>query len=84
MTTKSKKTLSTMTIEELKQRVISGELEVGIYDSQNQDGESIIVEVLSDNHFTTKTLQQNDWIRINEYIYNKESDSWEYGETYDK
>lgn len=84
MTTKSKKSLSTMTIEELKQRVINGELEKGIYDSQNQDEETIIVEVLSNNHFTIKTLQQNNWIRVNEYIYDKEKNLWEYAETYDK
>lgn len=45
---------------------------------KNENGENIIITIYSD-HITTKTLQQNNWIRINTYWNNGDTE-----ETYER
>lgn len=67
-------------IKELLNKIKTGELKPGLYATTNEKNENVVVMSLTDNHIVTYTMQQNGWIRINEY----DKDGNMIGETYEK
>lgn len=67
-----------ITIEELKQRFIDGSLDKGLFSS----GDKIVI--VKDNGFEIRTVQENDWTRVNAYTYVPEDDMWVEEELYEK
>ena len=67
-------------IKELLNKMKTGELKPGVYATTNEKNENVVVMTLTDNHIVTYTMQQNDWIRINEY----DAEGNIIGETYEK
>lgn len=72
-----------MTIDEMKEKFLKGELEQGIFSSRNDERQGVIVEIGSDG-FRTITSQDNGWLRINTYTYDKEDKEWIMEETYER
>lgn len=66
-----------MTIEEMKEKFINGELEKGLYTS----GQDKIVKI-DDNGFSIGTIQNNGWTRSNTYEYI--DNTWVESESYEK
>lgn len=67
-------------IEDFKKDFVDGKLEKGLFTSTNENGDNIIVEVYSDR-FIIRTMQDNGWCRVGEYLYDGE---WTYSESYEK
>ena len=67
-------------IKELLNKMKTGELKPGVYAATNEKNENVVVMTLTDNHIVTYTMQQNEWIRINEY----DAEGNMIGETYEK
>lgn len=70
-----------ITIKELKEMFLKGELKSNIYDSKNEDGETVLVLVQEGVGFDIHTHQANGWIRVDSYNYDAE-DGWTQGESY--
>lgn len=69
-------------IDDLKEMFIRGMLEPNFYTSVNEDGCSVLIRVGKEG-FQIDTNQLNGWVRVNEYLYNKEDKSWTVSESYD-
>lgn len=70
-----------MLIEDMKEKLINGELDKGVFVSHNEKGEHQLIEI-RDNYLSIKTSQENGWLRENIYTY--ENGTWTYEELYDK
>ena len=66
-----------MTIEEMKQKLIDGSLETGLYTTSDNK----IVNVFR-NGFSIRTTQNNGWDRVN--IYEYIDNEWIESETYER
>lgn len=69
------------TLEELKNKVLRGDYEEGMFTSKNEDGEEVIV-TMAEDYLKITTFQHNNWIRVNAYEYNKE-EGWIKSEAYE-
>lgn len=65
-----------MTIEELKEKVLTGAIESGIYASDDK------IVLVDNNGFTIKTMQANGWTRLD--IYEYLDNEWVYSESYER
>ena len=72
-----------MTIQEMREKFLKGELQEGLFTSNNENKEDLIVGISKDG-FRISTHQSNGWIRINEYTYDKENNDWIEEEIFDK
>lgn len=66
-----------MTVDEIKEKVLSGEILPGLYSG----GSDKIVEIYK-NSFVIRTLQENGWTRLD--IYEYLDNDWVYSESYEK
>ena len=71
-----------ISIEELKETYLLGELEQGIYSTTNEDNEDITVLVDRENGFDVYTNQSNGWTRLDCYDYDSIDSTWSYSEMY--
>lgn len=71
-----------VSIEDLKRDYVAGKLKEGMYSSTNELGEDVTVMIGRDGGFDVHTNQNNGWVRIDYYDYDKEEDLWTQGETY--
>lgn len=61
------------------EKFYNGELELGMFNSTNENEENVIVEVMEDK-LKISTCQSNGWIRINIYHNDEEQTKEEYYE----
>ncbi len=69
-----------MEIKVLIKKIKKGKIKKDIYTTKNDKQENVIVDCNDENHIVISTLQENGWIRINEY----DGEGNMIAETYDK
>lgn len=72
-----------ISISELKDKCLNGELTTGIFASVNEDDEKVVVQIYSKECFQIQTLQSNGWVRVNDYNYDSESGCWDSSESFE-
>lgn len=67
-------------INDIINKIKNGEIEIGIYTARNENNEDEVILCLSENDIIIYTLQDNGWIRINQY----DGDGKMIGESYER
>lgn len=70
-------------IEQLKSEIENNNYDENIYTSSNENNENLIIERKRD-YLKISTFQNNGWVRINIYHYDRETNSWLEEEVYEK
>lgn len=74
--------MKVISIEELKEQYLLGQLKQGIYGSVNEDMEDVTVLIDRECGFDIYTNQSNGWVRLDCYDYDSIDKSWSYSEMY--
>ena len=75
--------MTNISIDNLKEKMVKNELDLGIYDGENGSGQKVTIIVDIDK-FAVSTKQSNGWNRINIYEYDRKENQWIEEETYEK
>ena len=70
-------------IEDLKEEIKTNRFDEGVFTSENEKGETVVVEKRF-GYLKTSTYQSNNWIRINIYHYDHNTNTWTEEELYDR
>lgn len=71
-----------LSIEQLRNKFIAGELNDYLYSAINENGETVTIVTKSDG-FEIRTNQLNHWVLVKEHLYDKDTNTWTTTETYD-
>lgn len=70
-------------VEDILLSIENGNPKCGLWGSENEDGEDLIVQISKDKLKIT-TLQNNDWLRINTWHWDSENREWTVEESYER
>lgn len=70
-------------IDEIKQAWLNNKLNESIYSGVSDDGNTVVI-VSNNDGFTISTYQSNNWVHVEEYLYDNSTSTWTYSDTYEK